>query len=453
MLEIGTLYDGKFTVEKILGQGGFGCVYQVLGIDGGCYALKICLEQEQEIVKRFKREIRMLKTLSSDRIITICHDGEAGGFFYYTMPIADGNLSGVQNRIQGDELKCLEVFKEICLGILDLHLNGLIHRDIKPENVLLWKNKVLISDLGLGKFENRDSTILTASDVYMGSVGYIPPEFQYVKGATKNASFASDIFQLGKLLYAIYTGENPVVVNDAKLPLSIATILNRTIAPQPEKRIQSTLILIQQVEKFILQLTNPDPDLKFYSELEKAKSSLSNFRYENTNLKNLLECLQYKSSNPVDFYYCFNQLPDQLLVKFVSDFFDDFQQIIEFYNKVLLSVPEINLKFEDIDVVSNRLVVVYTSCKSLDVKAEILKTLASLATEYNRFYAMGIVKDLIKKATDQNELTKFSTLICDNAEKFQYLELEDVRHAESLLKAFQSIQIDKKENGVDFLFE
>ena len=83
---------------------------------------------------------------------------------------------------------------QACNGFAELHNNGIIHRDIKPGNILIANGEVKVSDFGLGKFKNRDTTTITTDITSKGTPGFMAPEIAN-EGHFKDADVRSDIFR------------------------------------------------------------------------------------------------------------------------------------------------------------------------------------------------------------------------------------------------------------------
>ena len=128
-----------------------------------------------------------------------------GEIDFLTMELLDGETLAVR-LIAGERLTSDEAFKiafQICSGLSAAHESGVVHRDLKPGNIMLCStasegSRVVITDFGLAG--------AVASDANEGGTpGYIAPELS--KG--EKASFASDIYSLGVILYEIVTGRLP----------------------------------------------------------------------------------------------------------------------------------------------------------------------------------------------------------------------------------------------------
>ena len=224
---IGTKLDNYNIIEQI-GKGGFAEVYKCQHSETMEYfALKICTKDEGDNFKRFAREVRLMNSISHPNVVSIEFSNIDNKPYYFVMPLAKASLESYIPKLKDNHTFALKVFLEVCQGIKAIHKSGKFHRDIKPDNVLILPDDtILVSDLGLGKFEHRDSTILTSSNIYMGTEGYIPPEFKTAQG-TKNADKRGDIYQLGKMLYKVLTGENPILIETRTLPSSLIYIISK----------------------------------------------------------------------------------------------------------------------------------------------------------------------------------------------------------------------------------
>ena len=160
---------------------------------------------------------------------------------YFVMPIATGCLGDEIATLKSDETAALLVFRQACLGIQALHAAGAVHRDLKPHNLLRfkhWSNRVVVSDLGLAKLEERDTTALTHTTDKLGTYEYAAPE-QFTDGGTRECDARTDIFQLGRLLYHFVTGRSPLAVDLNILPRGLDYIVRKATNQLPENRYQS----------------------------------------------------------------------------------------------------------------------------------------------------------------------------------------------------------------------
>ena len=144
----------KYARGSKLGSGGFGEVYKsTLVATGQIFAQKILASAaDPEDVERFKREVRLLKTLNHPRIIRVVDTQLRVPPYWYVMPLYAGNLSSNLSDVRAEERMRSKIVNQLLQAIGYAHDKGVIHRDLKPENVLLdTDGDIAVSDFGLGR--------------------------------------------------------------------------------------------------------------------------------------------------------------------------------------------------------------------------------------------------------------------------------------------------------------
>lgn len=200
MMEVGDKID-NFVITEVL-AGGMSEVYRVF--DGSeRYVLKMVKEDAtEEDVKLFRREIRILRMMNHPNIMEIVADRYDSDRPYYVMPNCGKSFVELA-CCQISDLELLDYAISFCQAIQFAHESGIYHRDIKPQNVLLYKGVVKVSDFGLSRFVNRDTTTITQTGSKAGTFGYMPPE--YLNGEFKDGSVESDVYMIGKTLYYVFS--------------------------------------------------------------------------------------------------------------------------------------------------------------------------------------------------------------------------------------------------------
>lgn len=205
------------------------------------YALKYCNSTDEEQLQRFKREVRLMESINHKNVIRVIDSNLNGKVLYFCMPLAKCSL---KDMIPLEMSTYVDFFEQICNGVNAIHLSKSTHRDIKPDNVLIMPdNSVVVSDLGLSKFDIRDSTILTRSSVAIGTEEYMPPE-QRVQAGTRDAEHTGDIYMLGKTLYAMVTGEKPYPIIYSNLSTGLKMVIRKATQENPDDRYQSVSNLL-----------------------------------------------------------------------------------------------------------------------------------------------------------------------------------------------------------------
>lgn len=230
-LRKGTRLIGRYTIEKVLGQGGFGITY--LGIDE-LHEKKVAIKEffPQGIVTRnieyedavtvtfvgekdnynkgkekFLKEARIMARFSKDEGIVKAQDFfEINNTAYIVMEYLEGitlkQYLRENERIEPEEL--LELFVPLIESLDEIHSQGLIHRDISPDNIMvLLGGKIKLMDFGAA----RDYTDFGEKSLSLIlKPGYAPPE-QYQTHGVQGPW--TDIYALCATMYKCLTGENP----------------------------------------------------------------------------------------------------------------------------------------------------------------------------------------------------------------------------------------------------
>ena len=200
--------DGYQFLESI-GSGGFGSVYRATQISTGrSVAIKITPAMDSEHARRASIELDALLRSNHPNIVSLVDLGYQDGFSFVVYPWMEQSLSTYIKNNPVIEVD-IAVSHSIAIGkaVVHLHAIGLIHRDIKPSNVLLGASgHPKLSDFGIAKDLNLESPTTTATHP-IGTPGYMAPE---QTGLTdERVCFATDIYGLGALLYALLTGRPP----------------------------------------------------------------------------------------------------------------------------------------------------------------------------------------------------------------------------------------------------
>jgi serine/threonine protein kinase/tetratricopeptide (TPR) repeat protein len=228
----------RFTVQRRLGAGAFGTVYEVYDHDSQVeVALKVLRRPDPDSLYRFKQEFRSLSDVTHPNLAALYELMSDGEQWFFTMELVRGVdfleyvWEGTQPRffdsgaetVRDSELGSMEAeispqrdgltFKperlrvalvQLLEGILALHQAGKLHRDIKPSNVLITtEGRVVLLDFGLvTELVSLDSQ---QSMTLAGTPAYMSPE----QGTGLPVSEASDLYSIGVMLYQALTGRLP----------------------------------------------------------------------------------------------------------------------------------------------------------------------------------------------------------------------------------------------------
>ena len=229
-----TLQGGKYRIERVLGQGGFGITYLAVQTSlqrkvaiKEFFMKDFCSRDEatrtlsapstgssklvEQYRKKFIKEARNLARLNHPNIISVMDVFEENGTVYYVMPyLVGGSLQDyVTDHGAFSESMAMKYVKQIAGALKYMHEEQHIcHYDVKPANILLDdKGNAVLIDFGISKNYDTAGHETTTTPVGM-SDGYAPIE-QYQQNV-EEFSPASDVYALGATLYFLLHGKRPV---------------------------------------------------------------------------------------------------------------------------------------------------------------------------------------------------------------------------------------------------
>ncbi len=255
---------GRFEVEKELGKGAMGVVYQ--GRDpkiGRVVAIKtLALSQEFDgdelidVKERFFREAQTAGRLAHPNIVTIYDTGEEHDLAYIAMEFLKGR--DLVAHTKPDSLLPLKTVMSICARVADAlayaHQNNVVHRDVKPANIMYeaQTDNVKVTDFGIARITDSSRT---KTGMVLGTPSYMSPE----QLSGQKIDGKSDLFSLGVTLYQLACGQLPfrgdtmaqlmfrianeppaaITTTRADVPPCLVSVLEVALAKQPEQRFQS----------------------------------------------------------------------------------------------------------------------------------------------------------------------------------------------------------------------
>lgn len=174
---------------------------------------------------------------------------------YFVMEFIEGTdvaqLIASEGRL--DARRAAPIITAVCEALAFAHEEGIIHRDIKPSNVMIdKKGRVKVADFGLAKVVNAQSTLLTGSNVAMGTPDFIAPE-ALIPGTAVDGR--ADIYAVGVMLYQMLTGQvprgrfSPPSIVVPKTDKRLDRIVDKAMQTDREKRYSSAVALKADVEK------------------------------------------------------------------------------------------------------------------------------------------------------------------------------------------------------------
>lgn len=417
-MNINDIINGEYLIVEELGQGGMGRVMRALHLpSGGEVALKYCTEIEENTIKRFKREVRIMSETVHDNIVKILSSNVDYSPPFFTMPLAFKSLDKLIPDIKSDTSKLFSVFNDICKGISAMHSLGHFHRDIKPSNVLIFANdQVCVSDFGLAKKNNPDSAAHSSSNGFLGTPAYHAPE----QTDAKTSDARTDIYQLGKTLYELFTGDNPYTINPTKISVGLKYIIQKATSIDPNDRFQTVDELQQFVQDYESSLNpNANPVDAFNNKLNEVNDLISQNASNERECLELLDLLNKFSNEPESFIKLFDKIPTKLLRLFSSSLQEHFEISLKTYDVNLKAYSASRfLDFAYAETVAEKMAAIYSATNRPDFKELSLLNAMQFAVGANRFSAMGTVDLMLQNTKTSADALVISRLLNKNLETY-----------------------------------
>ncbi len=237
----GTVLDGRYRLERKIGAGGYGAVYEATHLAlNTTVAVKILQPRggsvTPEELDRFKREgISACRVQHPNAVNVIDFGISSNGFAYLVMELLHGVTLGQELKRLGrlSPQRCLDIILPVASVLAEAHAMHIVHRDIKPDNIFLHRpptgEVVKLLDFGLAKLmAAEDGTHPEATrGLIVGTPKYMPPErlsFLPYDGR-------ADIYSLGIVTYEILAGRPPFTAQNGNVAALMTAHLQS--APPP----------------------------------------------------------------------------------------------------------------------------------------------------------------------------------------------------------------------------
>jgi serine/threonine protein kinase len=267
LLARGTIID-KYSIDRVLGRGGFAVVYRATHLLlGSPVAIKLLrprvLARQPGLAALLCQEARFAARINHPNVVRVHDVTHTDRITYVVMEYIEGRSLAEAIQSEGRLMpgEVVRVGLAVSAGLRVGLAQGLIHRDIKPANILLGHDgAVKIVDLGLahasvpGELPADPGDAAPGKPSVVGTYGYMSPE---QAANPERVDFRSDVYALGVTLYEAATGTLPFPVRDDPgaclemhrthpvpppegrvpgLPSSLSALLLAMLAKRPEDR-------------------------------------------------------------------------------------------------------------------------------------------------------------------------------------------------------------------------
>ncbi len=296
----GTIVHGegrnRYTIEKLLGKGGFSTIYLVQDRHAkqNLYALKEVVDPNQRERERFTFECELLMRLehpSLPRVYRVFEESKRNRAYVLMDYIEGPNLEYLRNQQPEKRLELTQVIDIMApivdaIGYLHRQKPPIVHRDIKPANIIVPTRgeETVLVDFGIAKMYEPEAT---TTAIRHCSPGYGAPE-QYGIGTTPR----TDIYGLGATLYTLLTGTIPtdalermIQLNEKEpdplqpanqvvsaIPASVSEAISRAMSTRSTARFATVEDFWEALTANIERNPSPEPLLASINEPEKPES-------------------------------------------------------------------------------------------------------------------------------------------------------------------------------------
>jgi serine/threonine protein kinase len=285
----GWILDGRYMIERELGQGGIGQVFLArnLKLPGGPHVvIKVLREQTLEredrdwFEKKFRAEIEALSRINHPGVVNAFDAGHLpDGRAYFVMQYVPGRtLRSVMPPHGMNPKRAADLLRKIAQALDSAHEHGVIHRDLKPANIMLQtagrEEYIKIIDFGIATVLETTGAHMSKQTRAIGTLPYMAPE--QLQG---RPTAASDIFALGVLAFEMVTGQLPFNGDStaqqiemqragveeklcelrAGLPEAARVAILKAIAFEASTRYRAALEFSEAFDRALVEPDQPDP--------------------------------------------------------------------------------------------------------------------------------------------------------------------------------------------------
>lgn len=286
--------EGKYVLERRLGEGGMGIVYKAhhkfLKTTRAIKTIKLDLiGNDASFVKRFHQEAMTAAAIGHPNIIAVLDYGLLQDKIpYIVMEFVEGvSLEAlITSKTRFTPEEALEYMQVITSALSAAHKHGIVHRDLKPLNIMIEsggsvREQIRILDFGLAKIKSSDlfGSFVAAKTVgIVGSPAYMAPE----QWSGEETDRRCDVYSLGIILHEMLTGDvpfkgsnipaimkkhmlappPPLATPESGISPEVEQVVHRALEKQPETRTASVEEFIAELERAVLHPAPAKPKAK-----------------------------------------------------------------------------------------------------------------------------------------------------------------------------------------------
>jgi serine/threonine protein kinase len=261
----GTVLEGKYRMEELIGEGQFGAVYRATQLElqrpVAVKMLHTGAGEDERQQARFHREaLSTCRVRHPNAVEVLDFSFTHHGIPYLVMELLEGRSLREELSDSGrlPLARCVEILLPVCAALAEAHASGVVHRDVKPQNVFLQSRRdletVKVLDFGLARLIGGSMMRrrLTLDGVGPGTPLYMAPE----RFLDLPCDDRADVYSVGVLLYEMLTGRPPFLHPEGN-PVKVA-MMHLNDRPRPLRELVAGLPVA--VEEMVSDALDKDPE-------------------------------------------------------------------------------------------------------------------------------------------------------------------------------------------------
>jgi serine/threonine-protein kinase len=272
----------KYILRQELGRGGSCVVSEAIHrFTGRVVAVKQLLaemRQREDVRARLFREAEALGAIRHPNVVDVLDAGEEEGVPYVVLERVHGRtlVGFLAARSRLDVRASMNIAWQTCAALAAAHAAGVVHRDVKPENIVICGEdpataRIKLIDFGIATApRGANAAKITRAGSLVGTAEYMPPE---LLGGGYVPTPAADLYAVGVTLYECLSGRVPITGNAREIrdklarsppppveafrkdvPKSLAQLIARALAKDPERRFPSAQSMAEALEQVASEL-------------------------------------------------------------------------------------------------------------------------------------------------------------------------------------------------------
>ncbi|MBI2839900.1 MAG: protein kinase [Acidobacteria bacterium] len=254
----GSVFAGRFQIEREIGHGGMGTVYQaidkILGVPVAIKVMSAKIASSPTSLERLKREVILARKVAHPNACRIFDIGEHRAIHYVTMEFVEGRTLWALLRAEGrlPASAGVPIVRQVLRALQEAHRVGVVHRDLKPQNIMVDDNqRAYIMDFGLSITTGVER--LTQVGAVVGTPSYMAPE----QHEDHEIDHRADLYAIGVIMFEIFTGRLPFV---GQTPVQVLMMHMMEAPPKPSSIAPD---IAPELERIILKLLEKKPADRF----------------------------------------------------------------------------------------------------------------------------------------------------------------------------------------------